>query len=263
MSFLDDVPLKPDIQEWLAGPLNLLHTIFVEVLPGIVFVGLLWVGGNGYISRAISNDTFGYRTKLVLLLGACYVVGKLLPTPWLVLAGFFRVIGSAINKKKQPSSPEPPSSGFDKWYASQNPHVRKIINSLAIAPLYLGKRSFSHLITIAHAETAFYIALGNAFVIAAAIQAASPFRRWEVVLGILGWVAGLYRHSEYQDLTATMTILATTDALVQMSPEERSAVFNAAKKFALVFSPVVTGQVISPQQSEASGENKSQGAGAS
>lgn len=263
MSLLDDAGLKPDFQEWLMGPINLLHTIFVEVIPGMVFAGLLWAGGDVHIQMILSSTNFGYKTRIALLLTVCYILGKLLPLPAFAIASalkFLAFFANRIANKKQPVVQYPPSSGFDKWLSGQNDDVKRAVNALAATPLYLGKKRFLQSLIVSHAETGFYLAMGNAFLIAAVLRP-SPLRKWEIALAILSLVTSFHKYKESQDSFLSTLVPATADMLTNMSADDRIVLLNALRRFAALFRaapPVQPSPSASPPKPP--GDTKAQGA---
>lgn len=97
---IKELPAK----EILLSPLNLLHTLFVVLVPGLLVIFLLAMKHSPIITAAESlSGTLGYKTKVAVVLFFAFVVGKVVQSVVVLAATSFSWMGVKLEERTKKS----------------------------------------------------------------------------------------------------------------------------------------------------------------
>jgi hypothetical protein len=252
--------LKPDLHRLLLGPLSLAVDLYGALIPGCLLISIVFVKKR-WVSPVLTYALLGYKTKVVLMLFASFVAGKVLlsgfavfaaTTSWLAGRGAAR-----IKARIEARSPAPKQELPNTKLGVLVTQLLNLLEAHQIIRAFVGALLTGSVPTkfqiadqyVAHkAVVNFHLGAGSALIVSSFIPGDGNFRVLEFVAGLLLLIAGLRAARERRDFFPAAVGIALNESLSNLTPEQFSVVANRATE-------IITKLYRTPAKQAAEGEN--------
>jgi len=232
--------LKPDLHRLLLGPLSLAADLYGALIPGGLFIILICIKER-WISWLLSYPLVGWVAKVVIMLLASFVVGKVLLSGFAVFATATSWLGRGAARLKARagiSDPQPQPVPPDRTKLGvlitamlnllESHQIARAFLSGLLTGSVLTKSQISYHYAAHNAAVTFHLGAGSALIVSSFIPGDGNFRVLEFVAGLLLLIAGLKAARERRGFFPAAVGIALNDALSNLTPEQFSVVAEKA-----------------------------------
>jgi hypothetical protein len=216
----DDSPLVASIAKQtregfdrlLLAPVFLIHEIIAIVVPGILFIVLLFFKGNSCVVSELHFDFLGYKTRLFIGLILCYVVGKMFAIP--------SDVASKIALRKFAKEVANPTSG------RVNDLTKRFLVGIFVLPDLFGAENALTYMVLTFTAASFYMTTGSVLLVASVVPGDHFGRLAEATLGLLSFARGYLSLQSCVDMGISMLGISFSGSIQKLFPGKMTDVMQ-------------------------------------